>query len=147
MDALGDVLVGGVEERVDAHPGLRHEADGVHHPVEFVARADHLGDPVGEAGQVLVVLHVEFEQRCRLREPVHDPFDQIHSLEPGAHDLSARFLSDPGDVKRNRRIGDDPRDEDALSFEKPCHISPFLPNGRQWPIPMPPSTGITAPEM
>ena len=30
--------------RIDAHAGLRHEADRVHHAVELVARADDLGD-------------------------------------------------------------------------------------------------------
>ena len=67
MDAPGDVLVGGVEEGVDAHPAGRHIPDGVDHAVEFVARTDDLGDPIGEGGQMFVVLDVEFQQWRRLR--------------------------------------------------------------------------------
>ncbi len=121
VDALGDVLVRRIEERVDAHPRLRHVADRVHHAVELVAVADHLGDAVGERAQVLLVLHVELEQRRLLREPVGDPLDQPHPVEPGEYQLGARLLGDLGDVEPDRGVGDDPRDEDPLALQK-CHV-------------------------
>lgn len=121
MDALGDVLVGRVEERVDAHAALRHEADGVHDAVELVARADHLGDTLTERGQVLLVLHVELQQRCRVGQPVGDALDELHPVEAGEHQLGALLLGDLRDVERDGRVGDDPGDQDPLAFEQTCH--------------------------
>ncbi|SKW69754.1 Uncharacterised protein [Mycobacteroides abscessus subsp. abscessus] len=66
MEALGDVRERGVEEGVDAHSALRHEPDRVHNTIELVALADHLGNAPSQAVQVLLVLHVELQQRGRL---------------------------------------------------------------------------------
>jgi hypothetical protein len=125
VDALGDVLVRGVEKRVDAHPGLRHVADRVHHTVEPVAFADHVGHAVGQCREVLFVLHVEFQQRRLFRQPVGDALNQLHPVETGQHQLGAGLLGDLGDVERDRRVGDDPRDEDAFAVEQTCHVSGF----------------------
>ena len=73
--------------------------------------------------EVLLVLHVELEQRRLLRQPVGDALDQLHPVEAGEHQLGARFLRDLGDVERDRRVGDDPRDEDAFAFEQSCHCA------------------------
>jgi hypothetical protein len=124
VNALGDILVGRVEERVDAHAGLRHEADRVHHAVELVALTDLGGDPVGEGAQVLLVLHVEFDQRGLLRQPVGDALDQAQPVEPGQHQLRPRFLGRLGDVKRDRRVGDDPGDQNPFAVEQSCHVRP-----------------------
>ena len=99
--------------------------------------------------EVLLVLHVELEQRRLLGQPVGDALDQPHPVETGEHQFGAGLLGDLGDVERDRRVGDDPRDEDALAFEKSCHVQVLLSfvTMSQWPMPMPPSTGITAPEM
>ena len=125
MNALGDVLIGRVEERVHAHPGLRHVADRVHDAVEFVALPDHLGDAVGQRVEVLLILDVELEQRRLLRQPVGDALDQPHPVETGEHQLGAGFLRDFRDVERDRRVGDDPRDQDAFAFEQSCHVRFF----------------------
>jgi len=52
------------------------------HAVELVALADHFRDPLGEAGQVLLVLHVKLEQWGLLRQPVRDALDQPQPVEP-----------------------------------------------------------------
>ena len=116
---------GGIEERVDAHAGLRHEPDRVHHAVELVAAPMTSGDPAGQRVEMLVVLHVEFQQRRRVRQPVGDALDQLHPVEPGEHQLGARLLGHLRDVERDRGVGDDPRDEDPLTFQKPCHCRPI----------------------
>ena len=123
VDALGDVFVWRVEERVDAHPRLGHVTDRVHDAVELVALADHLGHPVGERAEVLLVLHVEFQQRRRVRQAVGDALDQPQPVEAGQHQLRALLLGHARDVKGDRRVGDDPGNQDALAFEKPCHVT------------------------
>ena len=125
MDALGDVLVGRVEERVDAHSGLRHEADGVHDAVELVALADDLGDAVGQRVEVLLILDIQLEQRRLLRQPVGDALNQLHPVESGEHQLGTGLLRNLRDVERDRRVGDDPRDQDAFAFEQSSHIRFF----------------------
>ena len=87
---LDDVFVGRVEERVDTHPGLRHESDRMHHAVELVALADLSGYPVGEGVQVLLVLHIELDQRRLLRQPVGDALNQPQPVEAGQHQLGPR---------------------------------------------------------
>ena len=135
VDALGDVLVGRVEERVDAHPGLRHEADRMHHAVELVALTDHVGHPVRQSLQVLLVLHVEFDQRGLLRQPVGDALDQPQPVESGQHQFGALLLGHPGDVKRDRRVGDDPGDQDPFAFEQSCHVRPCVSGSLSGPCP------------
>ena len=96
--------------------------------------------------EVLLVLHVELEQRRLLRQPVGDALDQLHPVETGEHQFRTGLLRDLGDVECDRRVRDDPRDEDPLAFENACHIQ-ILFWKLQWPMPMPPSTGMTAPAM
>ena len=97
-------------------------------PIECTTPSSLLPSPItsvtrsAKRGQVLLVLHVELQQRRRLGQPVGDALDQPHPVEPGQHQLGARLLRDLRDVERDRRVGDDPRDEDALALEKPCHI-------------------------
>ena len=92
---------------------------------------------------MFLVLHVELDQRGLCRQPVGDALDQPQPVESGQHQFGALLLGHPGDVERDRRVGDDPGDQDPFTFEQSCHIRPFP----QCPMPMPPSTGITAPEM
>ena len=60
-------------------------------------------------------------------EALDEPYTQIGfatMIKKRAGWLCALFLGDARDVERDRRVGDDPGDQDALAFEKPCHISP-----------------------
>ena len=97
-------------------------------PIECTTPSSLLPSPItsvtrsARRRQVLLVLHVEFQQRRRVGQPVGDALDQPHPVEAGEHQFGAGLLRDLGDVERDRRIGDDPRDENALTFEKPCHI-------------------------
>ena len=122
--------------------------------VEPVALADRLSDPVSCPGvEALGVLDVELQQRSRLRQPGDDAGDQLHPVIAGADDLRAGFLRHPGDVESDRGVGDDPVTRMRLPSRKPAMevLSSFA--GRlsraagQWPMPIPPSTGITAPAM
>ena len=67
-----------------------------------------------------------------VRQPVGDALDQLHPVESGEHQLGARLLRHLRDVERDRGVGDDPRDEDPLTFQKPCHVSPNLPVDLWW---------------
>ena len=42
--------------------------------------------------------------------------------KPVSTTFGTGLLRDLGDVEADGRIGDDPRDENALTFENPCHI-------------------------
>ncbi len=75
--------------------------------------------------EMLVVLHVQFQQGRGLRQPVGDALNQAQSVEPGEHEFRALFLGHPRDVERNRRVRDDPRDQDAFAFEQSCHVRFF----------------------
>ena len=52
---------------------------------------------------------------------VEDALDEPHPVEARANHLGAGLLGDLGDVERDRAVGDDPRDEDPLTFEKSSH--------------------------
>jgi hypothetical protein len=73
---------------------------------------------------MLLVLHVEFDQRGLLRQPIRDALDQPQPVESGQHQLGALLLGHPRDVKRDRRVGDDPADQDPFAFQQSCHIRP-----------------------
>lgn len=94
--------------------------------VELVARPDRLGHPAGQAGQVLLVLHVEFEQRGLCRQPVGDALNQPQPVEPGEHQLGALLLGYPCDVKRDRRVGDDSANQNPFAVQQSCHVRPCV---------------------
>jgi hypothetical protein len=91
---------------------------------------------------VFLVLHIEFDQWGLFRQPVGDALNQPQPVESGQHQLRPGFLRHLRDVKRDGRVGDDPGDQDPFAVEQ-SHIRPCP----QCPIPMPPSTGMTAPAM
>ena len=98
----------------------------MHDAVELVALADLSGHALGQGVEVLFVLHVEFDQRSLLRQPVGDALDQPQPVESGQHQLRTLFLGHLGDVKRDRRVGDDPADQDPFTFEQSCHFRPSI---------------------
>ena len=117
MKPLGHILERSLEERVQPHAGLRHETDGVHHAVQLVALSDHLGDTVGKAVQVLLILHIELQQRRGLGQALSDALDETQPVESGEHQLCTLLLRDLRDVERDRRIGDDARHQDPLALK------------------------------
>jgi hypothetical protein len=63
-------------------------------PIECTTPSSLLPSPMTSAIrsarlEVLLVLHVEFEQRRLLRQPVGDALDELHPVEPGEHQLGA----------------------------------------------------------
>lgn len=62
-----------------------------------------LTDLVGEPGEVLGVLHVQFDRgRYRLRQPLRDAVDQPEPVESGDDHLRALFLRDLRGVECDR---------------------------------------------
>src|SRR5262249_45340221 len=104
-----------------------------------------------------------------------DPLHQRHPAVPGEHHPGALLLGHPRRGERDRRVGDDPGDEQPLPLDDPqgalvlpqrvpflirCRLAdpaavadpPVGPAGApraraQCPMPRPPSTGMTAPVM
>src|SRR5690606_12998611 len=107
---------------------------------------DMLTQCLRQRGEVLLVGHVELDHRHRLGQPVDDPpGDPQRPAEVRYDDRRALLLGDPGDLEADRGVHRHPRDQDALALEN-AHDSLSLDRcSLQWPMPRPPSTGITAP--
>jgi len=65
---------------------------------------------------MILVLYVELQQRGRVGKSIGDAPDELHPVETGQHQLRACLLRHLRDMERDRRVGDDPRDEDALAL-------------------------------
>src|SRR5690606_33719456 len=112
---------------------------------------DVLGDPVGEGVEVLVVGDVQFENRRGFGQPLSDP---LHEREPtvSREDHGGPLLlAQPCHVEGGGGGGQDAGDQDAFAFENSRALSRSWTGGwcgqSQWPMPRPPSTGMTAPVM
>ncbi len=77
-----------------------------------------LGDAVGQRVQLVLVGHVELDDRCGLGQPLRDPLHETHAAEPGEHDLRALFLGDLGGVEGQRGVGDHSGDQQPLAVEQ-----------------------------
>ena len=72
------------------------------------------------------LLHVELDDRWRLREAPRDGGGDLHrATERRQHHLGALLLRDPCDVERARRVGQHARDEKSLAVEDPHVSAPF----------------------
>ena len=93
--------------------------DGVHHAVQAV---DVLADRVGEAGEVVVVGHVELQHGRFGRQPLGDPpGDAERAAEVGDQHGRALLLRDPGDREADRAVHGDAGDQDPLAVEN-AHV-------------------------
>src|SRR5690606_17209981 len=120
--------------------------DRVQHAVELRVLAQVRGHALGERVQVLLVGHVQLDDRRGLRQPLRDPFHQPEPAVAGEHDLRTLLLRHLGDVEAQRGVGDDTGDEQALALEESHGSLPIVVwCSGQWPMPRPPSTGMTAP--
>ena len=109
---------------------------------DAVAPPEALNELVGEPVEVALIGHVELEHRCRLRQPPGYPRrDAEASPEAREHNGCALLLRESGDREGDRGLREHTRDEQALALNDSWHGRPSF----QWPIPRPPSTGMTAP--
>jgi hypothetical protein len=117
------------------------------HAVELRVVAQMRGDPLDEAVELCLVGDVQLDDRRALRQSLRDPFDEPHPAEAGEHDLRALLLRHLRDVEAQRGVGDHTGDEQSLAVEQSHGCLPGRGNGirDQWPMPRPPSTGMTAP--
>ena len=139
-------IIGGGGQEFASQRGLRvGEGDRVDDAVQVV---DVLADLIGQTGQVLVVGDIEFEQRRFGVEPLDDsPGQAQRPSEVGDQDGGALALGDLGHPVGDRGVHGHARDQDVLALQD-SHSVPFLSARMpQWPMPRPPSTGMTAPEM
>ncbi|GAA3069779.1 hypothetical protein GCM10020000_62790 [Streptomyces olivoverticillatus] len=93
----------------------------MHDAVEGHVVAEVLAHLVGEAVEVLLVGHVELDDRGRLRQALGDALDQGEAPEAGQDDLGALVLGDLRRLEGDRGLGEDTRDEDALAGENSTH--------------------------
>ncbi len=128
-------------QEVAAQRALRRVADRVHHAVQARRRARGPARPASRAA------------RCRSRPapaPAAGRAAAWRSARPGSAGRSRSgrrvapcFLRDPRHVEGDRGVGEHAGDQDPLAVEY-AHRRVLL---RQWPMPRPPSTGMTAPVM
>src|SRR5690606_22024049 len=102
---------------------------------------------VSRAGQVLRVGHVQLDELGGLVHAGDHPARQTDRPAGGGdHDGGPLALGDVRDGIRNGGVHGHSGDQDVLALEQ-AHGVPFVCRGSgQWPIPRPPSTGMTAPE-
>ncbi|GAA4812709.1 hypothetical protein GCM10023200_58110 [Actinomycetospora chlora] len=92
---------------------------------DAVEAVDVLAHLVGQAVEVLLVLHVQLDHRRLLRQPLRDALDQRQPPEAGEHDGGAGLLGGLRRVEGDRGVGDDPGDQDPLALEQVAHCLPF----------------------
>ncbi len=153
MDGRLHRLPRGVEE--DAAEGvLRGEGDRVDDAVDVAFEA------LGQSREVLFVRRIEFDDARGHGQALGDDLGDLHlPAEAREDDLGSLFLRDLRGGEGDRRLREHTGDEDALSL-KNSHCGPFSVQysanairraaeevGCQCPMPRPPSTGMTAPEM
>ena len=117
MHRGGDRLERRVEE-VAAERVLRGEADGVDDAVEA---AELLADDVLQAGQVLVVGHVQLDDLGGLGQLPGDALGQGGPGEGGEDDLGALLLGQLGGVEGDGGLHQHTGDQDALAVENSAH--------------------------
>ena len=102
------------ERAAEAH--RRRVADGMEHAVDPVPDAGH---GVAHRGHVRGIGHVQLEDRRRRGELAGGPLGERQPpAGPGEHDLGALGLGQLGHTERERRVGEDARDDDVLALEK-----------------------------
>ena len=145
-----DVLPLGLEE-LAAQGRLRvGEGDGVDDAVELLH--PEAAQLLGQGGKLVVVGDVKLQHLRHRIELAHCATgDPDRPRQVGDDDPCTLLLGDLSHLERNRGVHRHAGDEDGASFKKPHgDVLPVDGDGCtwcQWPMPSPPSTGITAPEM
>src|SRR4029453_17463856 len=117
-----------------------------------VKMAQMLSQLCWQARQMIVVRHVDFEQQGNRIELLEHPGRQAQGPgEVGDHDRCSLALGDLGHVEADGGVECDAGNKDVLALEY-AHRCPFCRRKRgavvaQWPMPRPPSTGMSAPVM
>ena len=94
------------------------------------------------SGEMIIVGDIDLEQGWYRVELFDHPPGEAHRSTEVRHDhVGALGLSDPGHVETNRGIQRDARYQDVFTLQ-----NSHAPSS-QWPMPRPPSTGISAPVM